>query len=187
MKKLSWAIGAVLGAITISICIPSLVTAQANASNTEYKIGVVDIDVASREYAFRKDKMETLRGQYKERSNGIEEDFSALQSRREGIRERRGTLSEDERFELQLGLEDEFHDLQQQLARLAADKAWAQERLELVISRDIQSTLDMIAFEENYHLILAVGEGVSSGVLYASSTVNMTPKLIDRMNEAYLQ
>lgn len=183
MRKLNLAVGAIFTIIIASIWIPSMVLRNANAATTEYKIGVVNLDVATMEYDYRKEEVERYRIEFKGRSDEIEGEYQILRDRRDSLRNQTTSSTMEKRFELQLEIEDDFHSLQQKLNRLDADQARAQERLELKISHDIQSVLDAIAFEENYHLILAAREGSTNGVIYASTTINMTQKLIDRLNE----
>lgn len=182
MHKLNLAVGAIFTVIVASIWIPSMVLGKANAA-TEYKIGVVDLDVAAIEYDYGKEQMEKYRTEFKERSDQIEGEYQILLDRRKSLRNQTASMPAEERFELQLEIGDDFHSLQQKLSRLDADRARAQERLELRISHDIQSVLETIAFDENYHLVLDARDGTSNGVIYFSSTINMTPKLIDRLNE----
>lgn len=183
MRKLNLAVGAVLTIMVASIWIPTMLLRGANAATTEYKIAVVDLDAVARDYDYRKEQMEKYRTEFKERSDEIDAEYRILLERREALRDPTASMTEEERFELELVIEDDFHVVQQKLSGLDADRARAQKRLELKISFDIESTLKTIAFEENYHLVLDSRDG--KGVVYASTTINMTTKLIDRLNEMH--
>lgn len=69
------------------------------------------------------------------------------------------------------------------MRRIESDHAREVQRLELRLRRDIQSAIDSIATEENYHLIFQRTNDETSDIVYASPTVNLTPKLIDRLNQ----
>lgn len=183
MRKLKLAVGAVLTIMVASIWIPTMLLRNANAATTEYKIAVVDLDAVARDYDYRKEQMEKDRTEFRERSDEIDAEFKILLERREALLDPTASMTEEERFEREMELEDDFHAVQQKFGRLEADRARALKRLELKISFDIESTLKAIAFEENYHLVLDSRDG--KGVVYASTTINMTTRLVDRLNEMH--
>ncbi len=183
MRKLNLAVGAVLTIMVASVWIPTTLLRNANAATTEYKIAVVNLDIVARDYDYRKEQMEKYRTEFKERSDEIDAEFKILLERREALMDPTASMTEEKRFEREMEIEDEFHAVQQKFSRLDADRARAQKRLELKISFDIESTLKTIAFEENYHLVLDARDG--KGVVYSSTTINMTTRLVDRLNEMH--
>lgn len=157
----------------------------AQRTAAEYKIGVVDIDVVVQGYERRKAEVETMAASFDARQQAVQEEMRALEERRDALREQGEVGTSGERFELTLGLEDEFFALTQRLARLRADEGHANQRLQLVLRRDIQAAIDAVGSEGNYHLLFQRSNDGANDLIFVSPTVNVTSRLIDRLNREY--
>lgn len=183
MRNFNSAIMVTLGILLVVSWVQPNVLAKTTDSG--YKIGVVNLDHVATGYEYRTKQVEELGAQFRSRTDRINEEFNSLRARRDGLASRSASLPEEEQFKLSLSIDDDLYALEQQFARLDADTARAKTRLELTVSHDIQEAIETLAYQENYHLVFAVRDGNPNGVVYASSTVNMTMKLIDRLNETH--
>jgi len=182
MKNGTLVVAGVVGIVVAIGGAGPLVFAKAEDSSVPYKIGVVDVDTAAEEYTFRRDQVAKLSTEFNTRSDRLQQEYGTLVDRRDQLRSDATTINEEARLMLRLEIEDDFHRLQQQLARLDADQSRALERLHELVSHDVRTAIEAIAYEEDYHLVLRINDGNPTDVVYASSTINMTPKLIDRLN-----
>jgi Skp family chaperone for outer membrane proteins len=160
----------------------TLVDAQ-DAASGQYKIGVVD----------RKQVFEAY-NKYKSERQQLESDMATMQSELDAIADNVEALREQYRATRDTMTEEQRKDKEQEIERKSLD--WRskydtfQRQMDLdfrdLVSEaktDINGAIEQIAREENYHLVLEGDPKAASGVIYYVSAIDMTPKVIARVNQ----
>ncbi len=182
-----------LSVIVLTAMLSSMVTllllkqsANAQASEAGYKIGVVDLDQAVDEYKLKTDRVARYSKEFADKEESLGSRKRDLDAKRQTFFENRANLGEEKYFDQSMALDDQLFQLGREFDALRADRERETQRLESVLARDVQQGLNALADDENFHLILR-RDALSNAVAYSSPTINVTPKLIDRLNAAYAQ
>ena len=169
--------------VLATFCFGGLVIAAVPKTEAGYKIGVVNLDAAVSHYDRRASESEVLRSRFDQREERLLGRMRALDEEKKAFESEAAPTGE--RFKIALRIDDYYYALQHEIRRFEADKDRELQRLELKLSRDIQSAIDALANEENYHLIFREKADHSDPIVFASTTINVTSRLIDRLNKAY--
>lgn len=185
MQYKTWTMAMCGAALTVSVtfCFGGLVIAAVQETDAGYKIGVVNLDVAVSHYDRRANDSKVLRSRFDQREERLLGRMRALDEEKKAFESEASPA--DERFKIALRIDDDYYALQHEIRRFETDKDRELQRLELTLSRDIQAAIDALANEENYHLIFQEKADNSDPIVFASTTINLTSKLIDRLNKAY--
>lgn len=183
MKSIGFWSLAIIGVGVGFVLVGSGLGVSAQGAGEDYKIGVIDMDVVVENYERRKDEVAAVQSTFDEREMALQQELETLRTRRLELQQ--SSPNPNARFEQSLSLDDDVHELQQQLSKLQADKGRAGERLELILRRDIHFAIDALGSEENYHMLFQRSNDGGNDLVYISPTVNATSKLIDRLNQQY--
>ena len=151
-----------------------------------FKIGVVDFRQALRDYKKRQDAYAKLEGEMKALQTKLDGAAAEVEKMKKDYEDRAAKMSDDERRSLEESIETKAADFKNQMQKdqRAIDRK-EHEVLQDVIT-DIRGVIQEIGLSENYHLILDSNSPnpPRGGVLFFSSTIDITPKVIDRLNKA---
>lgn len=157
--------------------------AQTAGESQAYKIGVVDLQRVTDSYT-------KLAGQVKEWQAEADTRSEEVRALREGLRKEveafaaeRGELSEDERNDRETALDQHALRLDAQEREIRASLDRKHRNIKNTLLKDIVATVNAIGQEENYHLVLEADPETRTGVLYHASAIDMTSKVIERMNK----
>jgi len=149
----------------------------------QHKIGVVNLRKVFEGY----DKQKELYAQLEEEKNvaqkPINELSSTIEADRAHYRENEDTMTNEEKADLEEKVENNISLYQSEFKRLQAEIDRKEKRVLEELFGDIQKAIEEIGARENYHLVFEGDEkGRRSGVLYFSTTLNMTQKVVEHLN-----
>lgn len=157
---------------------------QASAQEgSSYKIGVVDMNAVMTGYNKRKSKYEELQKQVKSLQDGIDAMSEKIKTAKEDYDKKKNDLTPEQLLELESKINADYSDYQNELKK-SQQKIDSMEAIVLrEVVKDIQDAIAEIAKAENYHLVLNKDSGPRGAVLYASTTIEMTSKVLEHLNK----
>jgi Skp family chaperone for outer membrane proteins len=172
------AVGAVLAALTgVNVC-----TTLAASESDPYKIGIVDLQQAMDNYNRHKSEVEKLQVEFEKVQGTLEKSKAALDEKLKKFEEEKDGLSEDEIAERQTELQQEVITYDGDLRAAQADLNQKKARLKQSLLKDLVNVIQEVGAAEQYHLILEADPETRTGVLYHASAIDMTSKVIARLN-----
>jgi Skp family chaperone for outer membrane proteins len=163
-----------LRAISISMIIAlSAFPAIAQAQDGQYKIGVVNLKVVFDEFDKQKSKYDELKSELSARITADKAKFEDESSK----------LSADEKKALQDKIEADFSKYKAAVQQSQEEIDRKEKRIFEEIITDIQIAVEEVGAKENYHLVFDGGKNRNNNLLYYSTTLNMTQKVIDHLNK----
>ena len=158
------------------------VAAQAQA---QFKIGIVNLKEVFDGYEKQKDDYKKLENELKELQVGIDEMSDTITKAKERYDAQKDSMSEEERETLEESIESDYSKYQAEFQRSQKDLERRQNRVADNILKNIRAAVKELGSAEHYHLILEAGKTAPTGVLYFSTTLNMTQKVVDYLNAEY--
>ena len=174
---------ATLASVVLGLCLvfaPLTVQAQA-----DFKIGVVNLRDTFEAYEKQKDDYKKLEDEREELQKGIDEMSDTITKAKDEYNAQKESLSDEERQALQDSIESDYSKYQAEFTRRQKDLERRQARVADNILRDIRAAVKELGAAEGYHLILEAGKNAPTGVLYFSTTLNMTQQVVDYLNAKY--
>ena len=175
------AVGLMLAGVTTSALAQN---GNPAAAPTQYKIGVVDLKLVFDGYTKQKD----MYAQLESEKNQLQTEIDALSNKITADKERydanKDSMSDEERIRLEERIEADFTDYQTKYKASQSTISRKEERLLEELMKDIRQGVEEVGAEGNYHLVIE-GGGPPSSLLYHSSTLNMTQRVIDHLNAKY--
>ncbi len=148
-----------------------------------YKIGVVNLKEVFDSYEKQKAEYKTLETEKDTRQKDIDVLSAKIEKAKGDYDKRKETMPEDERTKLEEQIEADYGVYQADFKRLQQEIDRKERRLIEELFEDIRKAVSEVGAQGNYHLIFDSGEsGRSSSVLYYSTTLNMTQRVIDHLN-----
>lgn len=149
-----------------------------------YKIGVVDMKAVFDAYQKQKDEYASLETERETRQVEIDKLSKKITVARDKYDAEKETMSESDRDALQESIESDYGQYQADFKRLQQEIDRKEKKLLEDLFQDIRVAVKATGAQENYHLVLEAGESVR-GVLYSSSTLNITGRVIEHLNTLY--
>ena len=106
----------------------------------------------------------------------------SLRKEFEAFAAERAELSEEERYDRETELDQHALRLDAQEREVRAGLDRKHRSIKSALLKDIVEAVEAIGQEEDYHLILEADPETRTGVLFHASAIDMTPKVIERMN-----
>jgi Skp family chaperone for outer membrane proteins len=155
------------------------------AAAQEYKIGVVDMQTVLAKYEKRKAKYDELQKRVDSLQAGIDAKSKAIEAAKADYDKKRkeNKISSDELSALELKIRGDYVDYQAELTRNQQQIDSMEEEVLKEVLKDVQATVEKIATDENYHLILNHRSGPNSAVLYAATGIDITSKVLAQLNK----
>ena len=170
--------------IVFAVVVGATSAAVAQDGGSQYKIGVVDLKAVFDNYDKQKAMYETLtkdRDKLQAPITALSDQITKDKERYEAESE---TMSEEARSTLKDKIESDF-------SKYKADVQQSQEEIDRKEKRifeevivDIQKGVEEVGSKENYHLVFDGSKNRTNNLLYSSTTLNMTQKVIDHLNTA---
>ncbi len=178
----------ILGVLTLSVVFYIAATglgfAQDSTPDGQYRIAVVDRKAVYDAYEKQQDQMQQLDQLVRQREQEIDQMLSEVQQKQESFEQRRANLSETEALAERDDIERELRRIQRQHEEWDSEINRQANRLISQLQGEINEVVEQVGIEQNYHLILD-GDPNIGGVLYHSSPLNMTSRIIERINSEY--
>lgn len=149
-----------------------------------YKIGVVDLQEVLANYNKRKAKYDELQREVDARqvkidalSKEIEADKGRYETMRKG-----DAANADSLRELETQIQKKFAQYKADMEILQREIDQMEEKVLREVVGDVDAALENIGKSENYHLILNARKGPSGSVVYHSTTIDITGKVLAALN-----
>ncbi len=154
--------------------------AAASASNSQYKIGIVDRRAVLQGWNKVKAEREKLESDVDKENKEIDKMAADLQSAKETYDKEKDTLSATVREEREMALNKQLMDYQTKLQTKQAEVDERERRLMKRFFGDIDDAVQKIGEADNYHLIIDGSKG--SSTLFFAPAMEMSQKVIDYLN-----
>jgi len=170
------------GYTLVNVCVTS---AQTNAADSAraYKIGIVEVQAVMDGYGKRKTEVGKLEQEAEKSNKEIEALQNSFQKELDQYKQDQANLSDTDRLERQEGLDRQKFALEMEIRQREASLERKKLSVKKMLLDDIVKAVSQVGSEENYHLILEADAETRTGVLFYSTTLNMTQKVIDRVNK----
>jgi len=153
----------------------------------QYRIGVVNIQNVFEAYDRQKAEYESLETERDSRQKEIDKLSEKITKAKERYDNEKDTMSAEQREALEDAIQKDYDLYQAEFTRLQKEIDRREKKILEDLFDDIRQAVREVGHQNNYHLILEGGETGASGVLYFSTTLNMTQKVIDYLNAQYAQ
>lgn len=161
-----------------------LVSSAQDSSGASIKVGVVDRKQVFDSYNKQRDEfaaLETevkgLQGQIDALSQQIEADKDKYEKAKEA-----GSMSDEQLDELEQKIKSDFRKYQTEFKRLQAEIDSKHARLIKKIKSEIDAVIAEIGVNESFDLVLEGDPKSGAGVLYFSSKIDITSKVVEALN-----
>ncbi len=169
--------------ITTFVLLPDTARAQSNG----YKVGVVDVKQVFDAYKRQTDEYADLQKQRDTKQIEIDKLSESITKQKERYDAESESMSDEARLALQDSIENDYSEYKTEFKRLQESIDRQEKRLLTDLFKQINDAIGEVGTQENYHLILEGGQSGRSGVLYFSTTLNMTQQVIDYLNNKYAE
>ena len=167
----------------LAVLFPVVSSAQ-DASGASLKVGVVDrkqvfdsYNKQKQEFAALEKEVDALQGQIDALSKQLEDDKGKYESAKEG-----GSMTDEQLDELEQKIKSDFRKYQTEFKRLQAEIDSKHARLIKKIKAEIDAVIAEVGVNESFDLILEGDLKSGTGVLYFSSKIDITSKVIEALN-----
>ena len=187
--KVSGSIVLTLFVLAWVLCVSPDVGAD-NGSTHDFKIGVVNTKEVFDNYERQMNEYEKLRKVADEAQKPIDELSEQITKDKERYDAETDTMEEDERRALEEKIQAAVTRYKAEFDRAQEDIDRQEKKLLRDVLEDIHFAIQEVGAKFNYHLIFESGQNNASsvaartgGLLYSSTTLNMTQRVIDHLNE----
>lgn len=151
----------------------------------QYRIGIVNIKEVFDSYDRQKAEYEDLQRERDDMQVDIDQLSERITQNKKRYETERDNMSVSERLELEELVESDYGRYKSEFKRLQEGIDRREKRLLESLFKDIHKAVAEVGAKGNYHLILEGGQSGRSGVLYSSTTLNMTQQVIEHVNRSY--
>ncbi len=154
------------------------------AAGTQYKIGVVDLKTVVADYNKRKEAYDNLQKEVDDLQKDIDAMSQKIEKAKKDYEASRESMGDTERLDAKGKIEADYATYRSELDKRQRLIDSKEERVLAEVMKDIDSAITKIAEEENYHLILNnARSGPEPSILYRSPTIDITSKLLAKLNQ----
>ena len=157
----------------------------------EFRIGVVNLKDVFDNFQKQKDEYESLRVKRDEMQKPIDALSAEINKDKEKYDKEKGTMGDAARKSLEEKIEANVTKYRAEFERAQQDIDRQEKKLVRDIFEEIYLAVQKVGAQGNYHLVFESGEaappiaGRTGGLLYHSTTLNMTQKVIEHLNSEY--
>lgn len=167
--------------VTLTVFCILAVNMTSIASAETLKVGVVDLLKALNESDAGKRAKADLESLIKSKQASIEEKGKTIEKLKIDLEKQAAIISPEAKKAKEEELERLIRDYQRIVADSQAEVKKKEGELTGEILKDLRNTINKIASEEGYSLVLEYAEGI---ILYANKSLDITDKVIKRYNES---
>ena len=157
--------------------------APAASGNTGYRIAVVDMGQLMKDYKKREQKYAELQKEVDKLQAEIDVKQKGIETARADYEKKRETMTDDQRTAARLQIENDIANYKSELEKRQRLIDSNEETVLKEVVGDIQKVIAQVAEQEGYHLVLNSGGGPRASVLYSSTTIDITPKVLGILNK----
>ena len=179
------------GVVAAVLLVTGLALAADDAPPANYKIGVVDMKQVFDSYQKQVDEYAKLRTQRDEMQKPITALGDQITVDKEKYEKEKAKMGEDARRALEEKIEGNATKWKAEFDRAQQDIDRKEKKLMRDLFEEIYTAIQEVGAQGNYHLIFESGDtgsvlpGRPGGLLYNSSTLNMTQKIVEHLNGKY--
>ena len=185
------AVKSLMGLILASLLVPSAGLAQQNAApaapqpsaGSEYKIRVVNRKDVFDQYNKQKEEWKNLEAEKKSLQGEIDKLSDGITADKKKLDEDK-SLTDEQKTQLRDKVESDYRTYQTEFKRLQGEIDSKSRKFFARMMEDIDKAIAEIGEAENYHLILEADPKSPTSVLYFSSTIDITSKVVAKLNGA---
>jgi Skp family chaperone for outer membrane proteins len=161
------------------------------AAATPFKIGVVDVKEVFDAYEKQKDQYAELRTKRDTMQKPIDELSAQITADKKTYDDGKDKLDADARRALEEKIEANVTRYKAEFDRAQQDIERQEKKMSRDLFEEIYLAIQEVSAQGNYHLVFKSGDtsvvlpGGPGGLLYHSTTLNMTPKVIEHLNGKY--
>lgn len=180
-------IASIITAVACAAFGSNLVHAEDGAAAGGYKIGVVDQSKVFEEYQKQKDQFSQLEKERKAKEDELQGKIDALDKQLNDYKKKKETMSEDQIDAFETKYKADMRDVKSQKDKYQSEINDKSMKVIRDLREDIRTQIQAIGSKENYHLILDADSDprAQSSVIYFSTTINLTQRVIDDLNAQY--
>ena len=165
---------------TVVTSLVILMLASANVMAAGAKIGYVSVEKILTEAPQVKAVNDSMLERFGGRKTELEEMEKEINEMQENYKRNELVMTEDKLNELKNGIIAKIQDFKQKEALLQQEVATVRNQELAVLQQSVRSIIQDIAKADKYDLILT-----SEGVAYANDTLDISDKVLERMNKAF--
>ena len=175
---------------TIFLAASSTFAAE-ETSPASYKIGVVDMKQVFDSYQKQIDEYAKLRTKRDEMQKPITALGDQITADREKYEKEKAKMAEDAKRALEEKIEGSATKWKAEFERAQQDIDRQEKKLMRDLFEEIYTAIQEVGAQGNYHLVFESGDSASvmpgrpGGLLYSSTTLNMTQKVVEHLNGKY--
>lgn len=163
---------------------PAAAASPATASSApsgQYRIGVISRKDVLGKYNKVKAEYEKLKTKVDSEQTGIDTLSKKIEGMKEAYEKDKGTMAPDQRAEKEAEIQKEYSQYRSMLDQKQREIDTEEQRLMKTAVAEIDQVVAKIAEAGGYHLVLEGGNR-GGGVLYYSTTLDITQQVVDALN-----
>ena len=160
---------------------PQHVQAQ-ETQKAQFKIGVVELKQVFDEYDRQKKLYKELKAERDKLQIPIDALTKKIEANKTRYEDKTNPLPEAERIALKETIETDYSEYQLKIKQSQEKIDRREKTIFIEIIAEIQNSVEEVGLNENYHLIFDGGKSRTNNLLYYSTTLNMTQKVIEHLN-----
>lgn len=149
---------------------------------SQFKIGVVDLKIVFDNYGEQKKRYEELSTERDKLQKPITELSDQITKDKERYEEESPGMSEADRKTMQDRIQSDFSRYKAEVQQSQEEIDRREKRIFEDLIVNIQKAVEEVGSIENYHLVFDGSKNRNNNLLYYSTTLNMTQKVIDHLN-----
>jgi outer membrane protein len=175
---------ALIVAVACLFAMTSLVGAQDEGTSSSLKIRVIDRKMVFDNYQKQKDELEKLKAEVKKLQAPLKTMADEIEAAKEAYEEKRDTMTEELRDTTKLRIQSDFAEYKAKFQASQSDVDGMHTLLIKQMKQDIDKAIAEIAEAEKYDLVLEADPKSPTGVLFSSSAIDVTSRIIAHLNGA---
>jgi Skp family chaperone for outer membrane proteins len=176
-------------ALTLALILGAGIAAQAQdlPTTTNFKIGVVDRSRVFEAYEKQEAELGKIQAAKEGREKELQAEIDKLEARLQTYTGNREGMTPEQREKFEVDFKADERGLQQKKENYQSELADRTARVIRDLRGDIDEAIQAIGNQENYHLILDTDRDprAQSNVVYFSTTIDLTGRVIERLNSEY--
>ena len=154
----------------------------ANAQSDSYKVGVVNVKEVFDNFEGQKTAYKNLETERNSAQKPLDDMESKIKKLQDRYQAEASTLDPDDRRDLETTIESELGRYKAEFQRLQDDIDRKEKRMLEQLFEQIYESIQEVGLQGDYHMIFEGGDPGRTDLLYFSSTINMTQRVIDHLN-----
>jgi outer membrane protein len=172
----------VIGAVLLTDASSAQETSSDSASSSQYKIGVVDRKKVFDNHKVTQDALTELEKEKDKDQEEIDKLSAAVTEKKEAYEEDEPTLTDDAKEAREEEVQKLYREYLDRFKELEDDINRKHAKIIKKSREQIDEAVAKICSEENFHLIVEGDPKSGTSVLYYSTTIEITSKVIERLN-----